>query len=66
MDQQTHTREKAKERKLRSERGSGTDLSTGCYLVTRRGLRLYDLPAWMMLSPMVSALSRHGRALTCR
>lgn len=57
---------KSKSRGSRVASGSGTDLSTGCYLVTRRGLRLYDSPAWMMLSPMVSALSRHGRALTCR
>lgn len=60
-------RTRGKERK----RGSrwvqtGRIYLTGCYLVTRRGLRLYDSPAWMMLSPMVSALSRHGRALTCR
>lgn len=59
------TRERAKERKPRWVR-TGRIYLTGCYLVTRRGLRLYDSPAWMMLSPMVSALSRHGRALTCR
>jgi len=59
------TREQS-EREEAALSGNRTDLSTGCYLVTRRGLRLYDSPAWMMLSPMVSVLSRHGRALTCR